>query len=181
VDECQPLACGCGLTGVLFAIAERSVERVVLVDCMETASLRQVLAAAEAAAPWALPKIIFVKSDIGPGVLARVLRDLPMGKHPGTGGEEEVEGRGQEGEEGEEEEVGEVGEQGQERYSMSKQSEQQGEWECVGVLAVHACGGLTDVIIDEAAAEGAALAAMPCCYTGRDLHSFTFQLNLSRF
>ena len=67
------MACGCGLTGILFAVAEPSVKRVLLVDRIETESLRRVLEAAEAAAPWALDKISFVQSDISPGTLARVL------------------------------------------------------------------------------------------------------------
>lgn len=31
---------------------------------------------------------------------------------------------------------------------------------------MHACGFLTDVILEEAVSCGAAVAAMPCCYTG---------------
>ncbi len=36
----------------------------------------------------------------------------------------------------------------------------------VGVVAVHACGGLTDVCLDIAMQLRAPVAAMPCCYTG---------------
>ena len=51
------LCCGHGLAGILFAVFERSVERVVLVDRERPPSADLVLAAAADVAPWAPPKI----------------------------------------------------------------------------------------------------------------------------
>ena len=36
----------------------------------------------------------------------------------------------------------------------------------VGVVAVHACGALTDAVLQTAVTLGAPVAVLPCCYTG---------------
>jgi hypothetical protein len=168
------LACGCGLTGVLFAVAERSVERVILVDRMETDSLQQVLAAAEAAAPWALAKITFVRSDIAPGTLRRVLRDIAAEEEEEESSiiiaeEETVDVKTTTTSETSDAETTTTEEtaaaetvDGETVY----EEEEEESPECVGVLAVHACGSLTDVILAEAITCGAVLAAMPWCGPG---------------
>ena len=51
------LCCGHGLAGLLFAIFEREVERVVLVDRERPASTDLILKAADDVAPWAPPKV----------------------------------------------------------------------------------------------------------------------------
>lgn len=51
------LCCGHGLTGVLFAVFERTVERVVLVDHRQPASVAAVLDAAASVAPWSKDKL----------------------------------------------------------------------------------------------------------------------------
>lgn len=147
------MACGCGLTGVLFAVAERTVEHVVLVDHTETDSLRRVLAAAEAAAPWAIPKISFIRTDIAPGTLRRVLGSLPSRDGLRPNNLTPIADTN-------------VADVTAEIWTHGTVGKEAGKMECVGVLAVHACGSLTDTILDEAVACDAALAAMPCCYTG---------------
>jgi hypothetical protein len=71
------LCCGHGLAGLLFAVFERDVERVLLVDRERPPSADLVLAAADDVAPWAAPKVEWrtaalkhVELDAGTGVLA---------------------------------------------------------------------------------------------------------------
>jgi len=52
------LACGHGLTGVLFAALERTVERVLLVDARRPASFDAILSAVARAAPWTANKVV---------------------------------------------------------------------------------------------------------------------------
>ncbi|MGB0332920.1 MAG: hypothetical protein ACPGPE_14010, partial [Planctomycetota bacterium] len=51
------LCCGHGLAGLLFAVFERRVERVVLVDRERPPSADLILQAADDVAPWAPPKV----------------------------------------------------------------------------------------------------------------------------
>jgi hypothetical protein len=53
------LCCGHGLTGILFALFERSVERVMLVDQRELPSYAQVLDCAIRVGPWVEDKVQF--------------------------------------------------------------------------------------------------------------------------
>lgn len=53
------LCAGHGLTGVLFALFERSVTRVVLVDRRRPESFERVLAAAARVAPWVREKVVY--------------------------------------------------------------------------------------------------------------------------
>lgn len=53
------LCCGHGLTGILFALFERSVERVVLIDRQEPPSYAKVLACAVRLGPWIADKVSF--------------------------------------------------------------------------------------------------------------------------
>jgi len=58
------LCCGHGLTGILFAVFERQVKHVVLVDHSEPASAARLLAAATAVAPWVADKIERVTANV---------------------------------------------------------------------------------------------------------------------
>ncbi len=53
------LCCGHGLTGILFALFERSVERVILIDQKELPSYTKVLASAVRVGPWVADKVLF--------------------------------------------------------------------------------------------------------------------------
>ena len=68
------LCCGHGLTGVVFALEERTVERVVLVDQRRPASFDRILEAAAEVAPWLPAKIEYRTARIPGGA-----RDLPPG------------------------------------------------------------------------------------------------------
>jgi len=59
------LCCGHGLAGVLFALMEREVERVLLVDRTRPPSADVVLDAAAAVAPWVAPKIEWREERLG--------------------------------------------------------------------------------------------------------------------
>lgn len=59
------LCCGHGLAGVLFALMEREVERVVLVDRTRPPSAGAVLDAAAAVAPWVAPKVEWREERLG--------------------------------------------------------------------------------------------------------------------
>lgn len=69
------LCCGHGLVGILFAMFERDVERVWLIDRKRPASFDLVLAAAQAVAPWTAEKIQYVEAQ---------LKRTPMYVEPGT-------------------------------------------------------------------------------------------------
>jgi len=53
------LCCGHGLTGILFALFERSVERVTLIDQRESRSHAKILASAVRIGPWVADKVRF--------------------------------------------------------------------------------------------------------------------------
>jgi len=61
--EMADLCCGHGLTGLLFAAAERRVERVVLMDRVKPPAASRVVEAVCEAAPWARDKIHWVEDD----------------------------------------------------------------------------------------------------------------------
>ena len=58
------LCCGHGLVGVMFAMFERSVTRVWLIDKVRPASFDLVLAAATTVAPWIAEKVRFVECEL---------------------------------------------------------------------------------------------------------------------
>ena len=58
------LCCGHGLLGVLFAVFERQVERVILVDKEEPPSRARLIACATKVAPWIAPKLTNVAAKI---------------------------------------------------------------------------------------------------------------------
>ena len=65
--EVADLCCGHGLVGVMFAMFERAVERVTLLDKVRPASFDAVLAAAVEVAPWVAAKLQYV---VGPASAA---------------------------------------------------------------------------------------------------------------
>ncbi|MEZ6015843.1 MAG: hypothetical protein R3F49_12055 [Planctomycetota bacterium] len=96
-----------GLVGAMYALFERSVERVLLVDRSVPESRAEVLAAAHEVGPWTVEKL--VPHD---GLLARRGAELA----PGT-----------------------------------------------ALVAVHACGFLTDEVIELAVRLGGPVGLLPCC------------------
>ena len=58
------LCCGHGLVGMLFAVFERKVERVVLVDQRKPASFPAIWQAMCKAAPWVAKKVTFVEKSL---------------------------------------------------------------------------------------------------------------------
>lgn len=58
------LCCGHGLTGILFGIFERDVDKVVLVDRKRPAAFERVMHAAREIAPWIDRKVEFVTGSI---------------------------------------------------------------------------------------------------------------------
>lgn len=60
VDAC----CGHGLTGLLFAALERSVERVFLVDCDKPASASALVDAIAEEAPWIRDKVVWQETRL---------------------------------------------------------------------------------------------------------------------
>lgn len=63
-ESVADLCCGHGLVGVLFAMFERSVERVVLLDKIRPSSFDRVCSAADEVAPWTTGKLTYVKSTL---------------------------------------------------------------------------------------------------------------------
>jgi len=65
------LCCGHGLTGILFALFEREVEHVVLMDRRRPKSHDGILEAACAIGPWVADKVTYVETDLAraPGIL----------------------------------------------------------------------------------------------------------------
>lgn len=58
------LCCGHGLVGILFAMFERDVERVVLLDQVRPPSFDQVMAAAQSVAPWTEGKVHYIEGPL---------------------------------------------------------------------------------------------------------------------
>jgi len=58
------LCCGHGLTGILFAVFERSVERVDLVDRRRPKSHDRIMSAAVSVAPWVSKKVQFFEESL---------------------------------------------------------------------------------------------------------------------
>ena len=58
------LCCGHGLTGLLFALFERSVERVLLIDERQPASFPVVRDAVFEVGPWVVPKVEYLQHPI---------------------------------------------------------------------------------------------------------------------
>jgi len=134
------LACGHGLTGLLFAAFEVSVEHVVLVDQRKPRAFEAILDAVTEVAPWAAGKVTYVEGSIadGPALLCEL---FPVQSSA----------------------VETVGDHS--TIPPGKSSDRRsGGWGCLGV---HACGAATDAVLEAAEALGAAsVAVMPCCYTG---------------
>lgn len=105
------LCCGHGLTGILFALFERCVERVILIDREQPPSHEKVLASAVEVGPWVADKVIYHTSKVDRA--AELLE-------PAT-----------------------------------------------SIVAIHACGVLTDRCLDCALETQGAVALMPCCYPDR--------------
>lgn len=68
------LCCGHGLTGALFAVFERTVQEVVLVDKVQPASFARLMDALDEVAPWARGKIRFEERSV-----ASVVPELAAG------------------------------------------------------------------------------------------------------
>ncbi|MCB9916312.1 MAG: hypothetical protein H6828_14385 [Planctomycetes bacterium] len=105
------LCAGHGLVGVLFALCERSVERVHLLERRRPPNRERVLAAAAAVGPWVRDKLVEQHVD-----LRQARPALPRG---------------------------------------------------CAVVAVHACGTLTDAALELALETGGPLALLPCCRSHR--------------
>lgn len=105
------LCCGHGLTGILFALFERSVEHVSLIDRRISANQAKVLDCAIRVGPWVAEKVCFKTM-----ALKRALVDVSS---------------------------------------------------LTSVIAIHACGVLTDHCLDCALATQGPVAVMPCCYASR--------------
>ncbi len=58
------LCCGHGLVGILFAMLQRDVEQVVLLDKRRPGSFDLVLSAAQAVAPWTADKVKYVEAPL---------------------------------------------------------------------------------------------------------------------
>lgn len=69
------LACGHGLTGLLFAAYEPAVERVLLVDTRRPQSFDKLLGAVEVVAPWVRSKVTFLECPIEDAIERGALRD----------------------------------------------------------------------------------------------------------
>ena len=75
--RCQSVAdlcCGHGLVGILFAMFERDIEQVSLLDRVRPKSFDLVLDAAQAVAPWTQAKITYVEAP-----LSQTLRHVESG------------------------------------------------------------------------------------------------------
>ena len=105
--ELVDLCAGHGLVGVLFALFERRVERVLLVDRVSPGSRDAVLEAAIEVGPWVEPKLRQER---------RNLRRSPLRAEPGS-----------------------------------------------AVVAVHACGTLSDLALEVALESRGPVALLPCC------------------
>ncbi|MCB9908565.1 MAG: hypothetical protein H6830_12665 [Planctomycetes bacterium] len=103
---------GHGLVGILFALFERKVESVTLIDQAQPGSYARILAAADRIGPWAREKVHFRISPLRDAETVVQGGDLV----PGT-----------------------------------------------GLLGVHACGSLTDQILEWAIRLEGPLAVLPCC------------------
>ncbi|GAX84035.1 hypothetical protein CEUSTIGMA_g11459.t1 [Chlamydomonas eustigma] len=63
-DTMLDLACGHGLAGVLFAVLESKVSRVILIDKKRPPSHDLIMQAVKQVAPWALTKVVFFEADL---------------------------------------------------------------------------------------------------------------------
>ncbi|WP_404307761.1 methyltransferase [Neorhodopirellula lusitana] len=63
-ESVADLCCGHGLVGILFAMLERDIDQVVLLDKVRPKSFDFVLAAAQAVAPWTAEKITYVQAPL---------------------------------------------------------------------------------------------------------------------
>jgi hypothetical protein len=104
------LCAGHGLTGILFAAFERSVDGVVLLDQRRPSNHDRVMEAVVAVAPWVAEKTRYVED-----ALTEAPRYIPPG---------------------------------------------------ASVVALHACGALTDRVLDVAVGLRGTVAVMPCCHGG---------------
>lgn len=62
--EVADVCCGHGLVGVLFALFERDVKRVILLDRQRPGSFDRIVEAADRVAPWTRPKLSYVETDL---------------------------------------------------------------------------------------------------------------------
>ena len=58
------LCCGHGLVGLLFAVLQRDVERVSLIDSQQSKGSRAILEAVQYVAPWVVSKVMWIESEV---------------------------------------------------------------------------------------------------------------------
>jgi hypothetical protein len=154
------LACGHGLTGLLFAALEPSVDGVVLVDARRPQSFDAILAAVAGVAPWVLPKVHFLEQNLY-GLSAPCRTSDPP--NPLTGASSDQDGGASAGRRPLKAGRGwQPPPAGDDRLELPAAL----RGRACGFVAVHACGRATDRCLAIAAAAGGPVAAMPCCYTG---------------
>jgi hypothetical protein len=125
------MCCGHGLTGILFAVFERKVDRVYLIDLKEPPSYATIYRAAVSVAPWIKDKLQFIETDIHEhleALQANCPDMLGLPKH-------------------------------------------------ASVIAVHACGPVSDWCMQIAMQLDGDLAMMPCCYGSTRSHGTTERKN----
>ena len=135
------LCCGHGLTGILFAMFERSVEQVLLVDAREPAAHRAILDAACEVAPHVREKVTFCACTLDQFLEAQA-------SSLEAGAESEAPGEG-------------------DGHGSAHREQLPPLLLSTGLLAVHACGDATDRCIDIALRLRGNIALMPCCYRPR--------------
>ncbi|KAG1676328.1 hypothetical protein FOA52_001123 [Chlamydomonas sp. UWO 241] len=169
------VACGHGLVGAMFAVLEPRVQHVLLLDRSRPPSFDAVLAAAAEVSVEGAAKLTFVEADL------RGVAEACASSMRAEGALRGGEGIGQRSVG-----VGDGGGSGSSEGSgSSAEGSGSGSGECSGeravadtllaaaaspeglsLVAVHACGGLTDVTLSLAVSLHARVAAMPCCYGG---------------
>jgi hypothetical protein len=115
------MCCGHGLTGILFAVFERKIDRVFLVDLKKPQSFKIIYRAVESVAPWIKDKLQFIEADIQEYLQADCPDMLGLPLH-------------------------------------------------TSIIAVHACGPVSDWCMQVAIRLEGNLAMMPCCYGSSRSH-----------
>ena len=134
------LCCGHGFTGMLFAIFERSCQKVILCDRSRPKSFSKILAAVLAVAPWVKPKL-----------------DLHL-----FGEDADGSGRDDEKKQQQKHHYGDL-------LTLQKDPSKHLP-KGATILAVHACGGATDLSMHIGIAlESSCLFLLPCCYRAADM------------
>jgi hypothetical protein len=176
------VCCGHGLAGLLFAAFEPCVESLVLVDHHKPESFGSVLAAVASVAPWTAAKVSFVKDDLchteayahlllptstpSAGPVQSALSSPPSSLSTSSSSSPIVPSLAL---------PTKLSSSSRfpTQHKKNPYADSQGRPSAakfsggVGVLGIHACGRRTDEIIDLACSLRAAVAVMPCCYTGK--------------